>query len=147
MRVIGRTVCPSITSGTLNGAGSSSAQRGAGVAAQVVIQGSVPADLAAPVGAAAARANIPTARHVDDKSRRRRSLDVQKRLMEVMAFHPLGTIFIGYFRSYRCLRRSHPDFLRMVSAVRVTCLSLSIRASRAKARVAAKRHRERSPDL
>jgi hypothetical protein len=80
----------------LNGAGSSSAQRGAGVAAQVVIQGSVPADLAAPVGAAAARANIPTARHVDDKSRRRRSLDVQNRLMEVMAFHPLGTIFIGY---------------------------------------------------
>jgi hypothetical protein len=80
----------------LNGAGSSSAQRGAGVAAQVVIQGSVPADLAAPIGAAAARANMPTARQVDDKSRRRGSLDVQKRLKEVMAFHPLGTIFIGY---------------------------------------------------
>jgi hypothetical protein len=68
----------------LNGAGSSSAQRGAGVAAQVVIQGSVPAALAPAVGAAAARASIPTVSHVlanpampvDASSWRRGRLDV-----------------------------------------------------------------------
>src|ERR1700722_3448563 len=93
MRAIWRTVCPSRVSGTLTGAGSSSAQRGAGGAAQGVIQGSVPAALAA-APAATARANIPTPAHVDDSSRLRDSFDVQKRLKEVMAFHPLGTIFI-----------------------------------------------------
>src|ERR1700733_4959222 len=147
MRVICRTVCPSIPSGTLNGAGSSSAQRGAGVAAQVVIQGSVPADLAAPVGAAAARANIPTARHVDDKSPPTAQFGRAKPLDGSHGVSPPRDDIYRILRSYLCLRRSHPDFLRTISAVRVSCLSLSIRASRAKARVAAKRHRERSPDL
>src|ERR1700722_6434048 len=130
MRGICRTVCPSRVSGTLNGAGSTSAQRGAGVAAHVVIHGCAPAALAAPRGAVAARANIPAARHVDDRSRRRGSLDVQKRLKEVMAFHPLGSIFI--LRTCRALRRKYPGFLWMISVAQVRCPSFSVRASRTK---------------
>src|SRR5260370_2105951 len=61
MRAIWRTVWSPSTSGTLNGAGSSSAQRGAGVAAQVVIHGSVPALSA---GVAAPRVNAPIASSV-----------------------------------------------------------------------------------
>jgi hypothetical protein len=79
----------------LNGAGSSSAQRGAGVAAQVVIHGSVPAALAPPPGAVMTKASIPAASIVLANLVARAGVEsgwgssgLQKSLMEVMAFHP-----------------------------------------------------------
>jgi hypothetical protein len=67
----------------------------------VVIHGSVPAALATPAGAVMAKASIPAASNVLANLVARVGVEsgwgnsgVQKRLMEVMAFHPLVTIFI-----------------------------------------------------
>jgi hypothetical protein len=84
----------------------------------VVIQGSVPAAVAPPVGVAAARASIPTAIHVDDRNWRRGRLDVQNRLSKLMAFHPLVTIFIRYCELAAYLRRNCPNFLRTTSTLK-----------------------------
>jgi hypothetical protein len=49
---------------------------------------------------------------------------VQKRLMEVMAFHPLSDDIYLILRTRRCLHRKLPEFQRMISYAQVNCLSL-----------------------